>query len=147
MQSPDILREAYESSAFESEGSAQDELNAYLDSIEGRIQLFQNRLQEFWYDLIDSDLVKQVVDAGTELINILDNVVSGISDSGLPDLVVKFLIKTISLVSDLTDGLGSLSTVLAGVLGVSLFERIKGIESGGRTKKFVLKVKICHRIV
>lgn len=134
LQSPETLREAYNASVNDSDGSAQEELTKYLDSIEGRIQLFQNRLQEFWYNLIDSDVVKQVVDAGTELINILDNVISGLSNSGIPNLIVGFLTGTISLISKLTSGLGELSTVLAGVLGFSIFKGLKGKNSGGRAK-------------
>ena len=148
LQSPETLRDAYNASLNDSAGSAEEELTKYLDSIEGKIQLFQNRLQEFWYNLIDSDVVKKVVDAGIELINILDNVVSGLSNSGIPNLIIDFLTNTISLISKLTDGLGSLSTVLAGVLGVSIFKKIKEIDSGGRAKKVCPQSnQICHRIV
>lgn len=104
-----------------------------------RIQLFQNRLQEFWHNLIDSDVVKQVVDAGTELINILDNIVSGLSNSGLPKLIINILTSAINGVSKLTDGLGSLNTILASVLGVSIFKKIKGKDSGGRAKRLPSK--------
>lgn len=107
----------------------------YLESIQGRIDLFTNSLQEFWYSLLDSDMVKQVVDAGTKLISILGNITSGIDDSGILKGVTSFLSTIIDLIDKLTSGLGNLSTVLAGVLGVGLYKKIKGKDSGGRVKQ------------
>ena len=132
LQNPDILKSVYESSAYDSEGSAQEELDKYLDSIEGKIQLFTNRVQEFWYNLIDSEIVKEFVDAGTELINILDNILSGLNESGTIKLISVFLSSVIKGISKLTDGLGVLNTALAGVFGTLLLT--KGKNSGGRAK-------------
>lgn len=58
---PDILNNVYESSQ-NSEGSAQEELDKYLDSIEGHIARLQNRLQELAFTAIDSDGIKMLVD-------------------------------------------------------------------------------------
>lgn len=82
LQSPEILKSAYESSAYESEGSAQKELDKYLDSIEGKIQQFTNELQEFWYNLISSETVKAVIDAGTKILDILGNIVDKLGTVG-----------------------------------------------------------------
>lgn len=122
-------------SAENAEGSALQENERYLESIQGRIDLFTNSLQEFWYNLLDSDMVKQVVDAGTKLISILGNITSGIDDSGILKGVTSFLSTIIDLIDKLTSGLGNLSTVLAGVLGVGLYKKIKGKDSGGRVKQ------------
>ena len=65
------LEGAYES-AMDAEGSAYRENEAYLDSIQGRVDLFMNALQTFWMNLINSDMVKWVVDQGTALIQFLD---------------------------------------------------------------------------
>lgn len=56
----------------ESFGSAIKENEAYLDSIQGRIDLFNNSLQTMWMNLISSDVVKGIVDLGTELIKLVD---------------------------------------------------------------------------
>ena len=41
-----------------------------LDSIQGKINLFNNALERFWSNLIDSDLIKFVVDLGTKVIEL-----------------------------------------------------------------------------
>jgi len=65
------LEEAY-ASAMEAEGSAWEENEKYLDSIQGRIDLFTNSVQTMWSNALDSDLVKIIVDVGTGLINVVD---------------------------------------------------------------------------
>lgn len=67
------LEGAYES-ALKAEGSALKENEAYLDSIQGRIDLFTNALQTFWMNFIDSNVVKGFVDAGTTLVQLLDTI-------------------------------------------------------------------------
>lgn len=54
--------------------SALRENEAYLDSIQGRIDLFNNSLQTMWMNFIDDDVVKRVVDLGTLLVKVADNV-------------------------------------------------------------------------
>lgn len=133
LQNYEVIDEVI-ASAENAEGSALEENEKYLDSIQGRIDLFTNSLQEFWYNLLNSDMIKEVVDAGTKLINILGNITSGLNDSGVLKGVTGFLSTIINLIDKLTSGLGNLSTVLAGVLGVGLFKKIKGTDSGGRAK-------------
>lgn len=65
------LEGAYES-ALNAEGSALKENEAYLDSIQGRIDLFTNSLQTMWMNFIDSSVVKFIVDIGTALIKAAD---------------------------------------------------------------------------
>lgn len=65
------LRDAYES-ALDAEGSAMRENEAYLDSIQGRIDLFNNALQTLWMNLLDTNIIKGVVDAGTSLLKFAD---------------------------------------------------------------------------
>ena len=61
LQNGDMLRSVYED-AQNSDGSAENELNSYLDSIEGKWQQLTNRVQEFWSKLIDSEAVKNGID-------------------------------------------------------------------------------------
>ena len=65
------LEGAYES-ALNAEGSALRENEAYLDSIQGRIDLFSNALQTFWMNLLNTDMIKGVVDIGTALLQFAD---------------------------------------------------------------------------
>lgn len=138
LQNPELLSSVYESSANKSSGSAEEELDKYLDSIDGKIVLFQNGMQEFWYNLLDSDVIKEVVDAGTQLITILGNIVSGIEKLEVLNIIVKPLSFLIDLVANLTSKLQGLSTVSAGLAGVAIFKKVKGSKSGGRSKSLCL---------
>lgn len=53
--------------------SALKENERYLDSIQGRIDQFNNALQSMWNNVLDDDLVKFIVQAGTELLKLIDN--------------------------------------------------------------------------
>lgn len=72
LQQPEVLKDAYQD-ALNAEGSALAENEKYLDSIQGRIDLFNNSVQTMWSNTLDSDLVKIIVDLGTGLIKIVDN--------------------------------------------------------------------------
>ena len=113
LQSPETLREAYKSSVNDSAGSAQEELDKYLDSIEGKTAQFKNEVQEFWYGLIDSNTVKGFVDIGTTVIDII---------------------------GDITGGLGELGTIITAV-GIAFSTHFIKVKSGGRDKKFSLIIK------
>lgn len=67
LQNGDMLRSVYED-AQNSEGSATEELNKYLDSIDGKIAQLQNRAQEFWTKVIDSEAIKNGIDLLTTLV-------------------------------------------------------------------------------
>lgn len=67
----DDLTAAYED-AMNAQGSAEAENEKYLDSIQGKIDQFNNALQTMWMNGISSDFVKSIVDFGTELIKIVD---------------------------------------------------------------------------
>ncbi len=68
----ETVEEAIEASA-KSAGSALEENERYLDSIQGRIDQFNNALQSIWNNVLDDDLVKFIVQAGTELLKFIDN--------------------------------------------------------------------------
>lgn len=76
----DIVEDAIKASE-NSAGSALAENEKYLDSIQGRIDLFNNAVQTMWNNTLDSDLVKGFVDLGTELVKIIDKV--GLLNSAL----------------------------------------------------------------
>lgn len=61
LQNGDMLRSVYED-AQNSDGSAEKELNSYLDSIDGKMAQLENRAQEFWFKVIDSETIKNGID-------------------------------------------------------------------------------------
>ena len=66
------LEGAYKS-ALGAEGSALKENEAYLDSIQGRIDLFNNSLQTMWMNTLDSDMIKTLVDIASAAIKVVDS--------------------------------------------------------------------------
>ena len=96
LQSPELLTSAYES-AMNSAGSAQEELDKFLESIDGRMAKLENQAQEFWYKLIDSDVIKNGITLLTELLG---------------------------LATDFVDTFGALGTI---GLGAGLFTGIKNV--------------------
>lgn len=74
LQNPKILSRAYESSQNAS-GSAQEELNKYLDSVEGKLTKFQNEAEKFWYTFISSESVKNVITDMTDLLSVVTKIV------------------------------------------------------------------------
>lgn len=73
IQNFDTVEKVIETSA-NSAGSALKENERYLDSIQGRLDLFTNSVQTMWSNFIDSDVVKFVVDLGTKLIKLIDTI-------------------------------------------------------------------------
>lgn len=98
----DIAEEVMESTA-NAAGSALAENEKYLDSIEGKISQFKATFQELGTTLIGSDFVKEVVEIGTGLLNILNAVASVI------------------------DKIGGLNTILLELSGILIAINIKAI--------------------
>lgn len=67
------LEGAYKS-ALNAEGSAMRENATYLDSIQGRIDLFNNAVQTMWMNFINDDVVKWIVDLGTAIVQLVDQI-------------------------------------------------------------------------
>lgn len=97
--------------AENAEGSALQENERYLQSIEGRIAKLTNAVQEFWFTFIDTDVVKGAVD---------------------------FLTTLVSLATELVDTLGSIPTVIGLITGgLAIKNNISG-KGGGRAKLYLL---------
>ena len=60
--------------AQEAEGSALRENEKYLDSIQGKIDQFNNAVQTMWANTLNDEWVKDVVEFGTKLIEIVDDI-------------------------------------------------------------------------
>ena len=100
LQNGDMLRSVYED-AQNSEGSAETELNSYLDSIDGKMAQLENRAQEFWFKVIDSETIKNGID-------LLSTLLKG--------------------ATDFVDTVGLLPTILTGVAAAFSFKNV-GIDT------------------
>lgn len=104
-----MIKDVYET-AQNADGSAQEELESQLESIEGRIARLTNSIQRFWATAIDSDAVKAVVDFLTNLVN---------------------------LGTELVDTFGSLPILITGLgAAFSKFTGLKLFSGGGRVKNY-----------
>ena len=72
LQQPDILKDAYED-AMNAEGSALKENEKYLNSIQGRIDLFNNAVQTMWSNALNDEVIKVFVNIGTQLVKWVDS--------------------------------------------------------------------------
>lgn len=88
-----IAEDALQTS-MSSMGSALAENEKYLDSINGKVSIFKATFEDFSRNLISSDFVKDIVELGTGLINILN------------------------IVAKLIDIFGGLNTILYTTLGI-----------------------------
>ena len=118
------LEEAYVQ-ALEAEGSALEENEKYLDSIQGRIDLFTNSVQTMWNNTLDDAWVKGIVNIGTELIKIIDKI--GLIKSLLIALSAYSMIKNkmgpIAFLTGISDGILNIAnrakSFIGGLTGMS----------------------------
>lgn len=89
---------AYES-ALQAEGSALKENEAYLDSIQGRIDLFTNAVQTMWMNLLDTSAIKGIVDIGTSLIKFLDSGAGRVTALSAAIAILNKVLKTSPIVT------------------------------------------------
>lgn len=88
LQNGDMLRSVYED-AQNSEGSAENELNAYLDSIDGKISKLTNRIQEFWSVAIDDNAIKVIISFLSNSLKLGTNIVD--VTGTLPPVIVSIM--------------------------------------------------------
>jgi TP901 family phage tail tape measure protein len=131
MQNGDTIINATET-ALNSQGSALRENEKYLDSINGRIAVFNSTLEQLWNDTLSSDAIKRLVDFGTSLLKIADAVgLVNIVATVLVALTIKKLITTIPILAQsivlLSNAMGiavgtasALSVALGGILIVGV---------------------------
>lgn len=74
LQNADMLKSVYED-VQDSEGSAAKELDAYLDSIDGKIAQLQNKSQELAFTSIDSEDIKIVIDGLSTIVELITKIV------------------------------------------------------------------------
>jgi len=77
LQNPEILRSAYEQ-VQNAEGSAMEENEKYLDSIDGKISQLQTRISELQTSVFTSDMFKGLIEGATEFLELLNNIIDTI---------------------------------------------------------------------
>ena len=75
MSNFDIARDTLNTALNESEGSAERELENYQKGIEYSIDKFKATFQELSTNTLDSDIFKFVIDSGTDLVAVLNEIV------------------------------------------------------------------------
>lgn len=74
LSNPQLLEDVY-NAAQNATGSAQEELDKYLNSVEGKLAKFNNNLQKLQYDILPSDTVSGFIDLGSSAISIIDTLI------------------------------------------------------------------------
>lgn len=82
LQNPEMLEEVYEASK-DSAGSAQQELDKYLDSITGKVTKLQNAIQQLSFNVIDSEPLKVIIDLLTGAVKLVNTLVENIGSLNL----------------------------------------------------------------
>jgi hypothetical protein len=124
------------SAANTSAGASNKQFEKTMDSLEAKINKLKNAWAEFTMGIMDSSLVKFGVDVLTTLLNIINNITSGLGEAG--GLMDKFtgalskigVIVTIvklgeALVNKLFSSLADKATVMGKSIGNSIVESVK----------------------
>lgn len=104
-------------------GSALAENEKYLDSIAGKVSTFKATFEELSVTLINSEFVKQIVNFGTGLLNVL------------------------TAVAKLIDSIGGLNTVLAGTAGIIAATKLVKLISVTLPAAFIKLIKPLTTVV
>lgn len=81
MENFDIAQDALNSS-LESAGSAMQEYNTYLEGIEAKTNQFKAAFEALSLTVFNSDFVKGIIDLGTKVITVLDNIIQSLGGMG-----------------------------------------------------------------
>ena len=87
MSNFDIAREATET-AYNSDGSAEKELENYQKGIEYSLNTFKAQFQELSTTFLNADMFKGLIDGGTQFLNILTQILD--VGGGLPAMAGLF---------------------------------------------------------
>ena len=68
----------YAEAAGNSAGSGMEKFNAYTESLEARITRLTNAFQSLSTTVTNSDFLSGIVDLGTSVVNILDDIISSV---------------------------------------------------------------------
>lgn len=109
--------------ALNSVGSAMEENEKYMDSIQGKLSALNSEFEKFWTEGINSELVKQIIEFGTGVLKLVNDL------GGLPTILTAVVgiiatLKGYSLVNYIT----KITKSITSTIGV-----IKGLQAEGFT--------------
>lgn len=116
LQNWDIVEDTIRGASTESIGSMDQQLEVYNQSIQASLNKFKVAFQELSADLIDSNFIKGVVDFGTTIIKVIDELVKhiGVLGTALTGLGIAKIFTTATNGAKAVTGWGSvLSTVFS----------------------------------
>ena len=135
------LTSAYET-AMNAEGSALRENATYMDSIQGRIDQFNNAVQTMWMNFISSDVVKFIVNVGTELTNLIDKV--GLLNAAISTiLAVKMFKNKSGLLKPLNE---KMTNIINKLLGNNIAGAVTGADSAGAAGESIIPDSVRENI-
>lgn len=120
IQNFDTVEKVIETSA-NSAGSALKENEKYLDSIQGKIDQFNNAMQTMWSNTLDSDMVKGIVALGTEIIKIIDTI--GL----IPSILAAILTYKLAIGAIKMFDLGSIGTYISLLFTANNVTEVQGL--------------------
>lgn len=82
LQNWDIVEDTIKGASIESVGSMDKQLEIYNQSIQASLNEFKVAFQELSTDLLNSNFIKGIIDAGTDIIHIIDELVKHIGVLG-----------------------------------------------------------------
>lgn len=108
VQNADIIRKTIADANGDAVGSVDRQMAVWESSIDASLQRFHVAFQELSTDLINSDFIKGVVDTGTTIIKIIDELVNhiGVLGTALTGLGIAKIIKTAVVGAKSVEGTG-----------------------------------------
>ena len=73
LSAPEMLENVYRDSAYMSEGSANEELNKQLESIEGHVNRLKNTYDELWTSAVNRDVINFFIDMANGALTLVNN--------------------------------------------------------------------------
>lgn len=127
LTNPEVLENVY-NSALNSAGSAAEENAKYLDSIVGKTEQLKNEFQEFQTLILNSDLLKFLLDIGRFALNIVNQLISKVPN--LTSLVIMLGAAFLSTSKDVffaTDGMSKIQLLWSGL--TSILKQYTGVQN------------------
>lgn len=111
--------------ALQSQGSALKENARYLDSIQGKVSQFTSELEKFWTEGISSDSAKRLVEFGTNVLKLINDL------GGLPTVLTAIggafiTLKGYNIGKTIISTTDSIATSMADVIGLIVDLRQNG---------------------
>ena len=134
------IAEGARDTALTAEGSMDRQLEIYNQSVQASLDKLRTQFQEFSKDFLNSDLIRGIIDAGTLILKILDELIKHIGSLGAV-ITTLGLAKTVTTMYSGAKGASNLTTATVALLnalkggagGVGAFNTLLGEMTGAAT--------------